>query len=290
MTLTIDRLTKTYGRHQALRHVSLTTERTGLIGLIGPNGAGKTTLIRIIATLLPPTSGTVTWNGHDTQHHGHQIRTILGYLPQEFGVYPELTGRAFLRYLAAMKGLPKSLARTRVDDILDQVNLTTHADQRLRTYSGGMKQRIGIAQAILNDPEILIVDEPTAGLDPAERIRFRGMIANLARDRLVILSTHIVSDVEAAAARLIVLANGTIRADATTTDFIAAAHSNVWTLTCDPATATHLQTTHPVSGVVTYPTRVTIRLLTTKQPHPHAQPAEPTLEDAYLTALTQQPG
>src|SRR5215471_4524390 len=161
MELLIERLSKRFGSRWALRDVSL---RTGpeLVGLVGPNGAGKTTLMRIIATLLEPTAGTVRWDGQPTRTHGRALRQVLGYLPQEFGIYPEFTGRQFLRYLAAMKGLPKTLAHRRVDEMIEVVNLERDAHRHLTAFSGGMKQRIGIAQALLNDPEVLIVDEPTA--------------------------------------------------------------------------------------------------------------------------------
>jgi ABC-2 type transport system ATP-binding protein len=202
MELRIEQLGKRYGTHWAVRNISLACG-AGLLGLVGPNGAGKTTILRIVATLVAPTVGTVRWHGLDSQRDDAGIRRVLGYLPQEFGLYTEFTARQFLRYLAAMKGLPNDLAHRRVDEVLELVNLEARADQRLGTYSGGMRQRVGIAQALLNDPELLIVDEPTAGLDPAERVRFRTLLASLTRDRLVILSTHIIGDVEAVASRLV---------------------------------------------------------------------------------------
>src|SRR5258708_25188545 len=171
MELTIEHLSKRYGQNWALRELSLRCE-PGMLGLVGPNGAGQPTSMRLIATLLESTEGTIRWNGQDIRTHGEALRQVLGYLPQDFGVYPEFTGRQFLRYLAAMKGLPKSLTNKRVDEVIEIVNLEQVADRKLPTYSGGMKQRIGIAQALLNDPELLIVDEPTAGLDPAEPARF----------------------------------------------------------------------------------------------------------------------
>ncbi|MGI9145772.1 MAG: ATP-binding cassette domain-containing protein [Chloroflexota bacterium] len=186
MELQIENLSKRYGKSWGVRNVSLRSG-PGLLGLGGPNGAGKTTILRMVATLVPPTQGSIRWNGLDSQRDGVAIRWVLGYLPQQFGVYSEFTARQFLRYLAAMKGLPTNLAHHRVDQVLELVNLEREADHRLRTYSGGMRQRVGIAQAFLNDPELLIVDEPTAGLDPAERVRFRTLLANLTHDRLVIL-------------------------------------------------------------------------------------------------------
>ena len=214
MELNIEHLTKQYGYHVALQNISLSCANE-MVGLVGPNGAGKTTLMRILATLIPQTSGIVTWNGRDIRKEGQAIRQVLGYLPQEFGLYEEFNAREFLRYLAAMKGLPDSVARRRVDELIELVNLEKHADRKLQTYSGGMKQRVGIAQALLNDPELLIVDEPTAGLDPAERVRFRTLLSSLTADRLIILSTHIIGDVEAVANQLVVLDRGHIIADTT---------------------------------------------------------------------------
>src|SRR5258707_4307274 len=204
MELTIEHLSKRYGQQWALRELSLRCE-PGMLGLVGPNGAGKTSLMRMIATLLEPTEGTIRWNGQDIRTHGQALRQVLGYLPQDFGIYPEFTGRQFLRYLAAMKGLPSSLVHRRVDEVLEIVQMEQAADRKLPTYSGGMKQRIGIAQALLNDPALLIVDEPTAGLDPTERVRFRTLLSSLTSNRIIILSTHIIGDVYAVANRLFIL-------------------------------------------------------------------------------------
>src|SRR5581483_5186739 len=204
MELRVEHLGKRYGKQWALRELSLRCE-PGLLGLVGPNGAGKTTLMRMIATLLLPTEGCILWNGQDIRTHGETLRQVLGYLPQDFGIYREFSGRQFLRYLAAMKGLSGALLNRRVDEVLEMVNLEREADRKLPTYSGGMQQRIGIAQALLNDPELLMVDEPTAGLDPAERVRFRTLLASLTGNRIVLLSTHIISDVEAVASRLVIL-------------------------------------------------------------------------------------
>jgi len=283
MALVIDHLGRRYGRRWAISDLSLTCEG-GLLGLVGPNGAGKTTLMRIIATLLPPTTGTVRWNGLDVGASGQAIRARLGYLPQQFGVYPEFSARRFLRYLAALKGLPRPRRRRRVDEVLELVNLEADADRRLSTYSGGMLQRVGIAQALLNDPDLLVVDEPTAGLDPSERVRFRTLLAGLTADRLVILSTHIVSDVEAVAGRLVVMRAGAVLADTSPDALLASAASSVWALSVDPATATRLQATEVVSGMVADGPRVTVRVVSRTPPH-GARPVEPTLEDAYLLTV-----
>ena len=180
----------------------------GIIGLLGPNGAGKSTLMRMLATITRPTEGKIVWRGQDIAKNPDILRDILGYLPQDFGVYPNLTAIEFLEYMAAIKGLPGKAARQRIDTLLQLVNLTDSARRPLGGYSGGMKQRIGIAQALLNDPQLLIIDEPTVGLDPEERVRFRNLLADLAADRIILLSTHIVSDVEATAAEIVLINKG----------------------------------------------------------------------------------
>ena len=179
-----------------------------MLGLLGPNGAGKSTLMRILATITKPTEGRVRWNGEDIATSPDGLRSVLGYLPQDFGVYPNLTAVEFLEYLAAVKGLESGVARRRIDELLALVNLTDARKRPLGGYSGGMKQRIGIAQALLNDPKLLIVDEPTVGLDPEERVRFRNLLSDLGGERIVILSTHIVSDVEAAANEIAIVDRG----------------------------------------------------------------------------------
>lgn len=288
MELIIDHVSKRYQQKWALRDLSLHCG-PGMIGLVGPNGAGKTTLMRIIATLLHPTTGTVYWNGKDTQKHGNALRQVLGYLPQDFGVYPEFTGRKFLWYLAEMKGLPSPLAKRRVEELLELVNLTRVADQRLTTYSGGMKQRIGIAQALLNDPELLIVDEPTAGLDPEERVRFRTLLASLTASRIVLLSTHIVGDVEAVASRLVVLREGRILADTTPQGLLTQATGQVWEVFVDPATAQRLQQTNRVSTMKSAPSGVYLRIISEPRPHEAAHLVEPNLEEALLALNGQVP-
>jgi ABC-2 type transport system ATP-binding protein len=287
MELTIDRLGKRYGEHWALRQLSLRCE-PGLLGLVGPNGAGKTTLMRMIATLLEPTEGTIAWNGQNIRTHGEVLRQVLGYLPQEFGIYREFSGRQFLRYLAAMKGLPRPLAQKRVDEVLELVNLEQVADRKLPAYSGGMKQRIGIAQALLNDPELLIVDEPTAGLDPAERVRFRTLLASLTSNRVIILSTHIISDVEAVANRLVILQGGQVLSDTTPDVILATAVGKVWSVTTDQTAAMQLQAAYPVSTMVNQLGGVTLRVISAMRPHEAAVVTDPTLEEAYLLATSQQ--
>jgi ABC-2 type transport system ATP-binding protein len=287
MELTIERLSKRYGQQWALRELSL-RGAPGMLGLVGPNGAGKTTLMRMIATLLSPTEGTIRWNGQDIHTHGQALRQVLGYLPQDFGIYPEFTGRQFLRYLAAMKGLPASLVNRRVEEVLAIVQLEQVADRKLPTYSGGMKQRIGIAQALLNDPELLIVDEPTAGLDPAERVRFRTLLASLTRNRIVLLSTHIISDVEAVASRLVILQEGRVLADTTPEALLAKTKGAVWSVTTDQATALQLQASYQVSTMVNQMNGITLRIVSATRPHEAAVEVPPSLEEAYLLATSRQ--
>ena len=205
MELIADRLTKQYKNKIAVDRMSFTLTR-GVTGLLGANGAGKTTLMRLLCGILVPTGGTVTFDGMDVS--SEEYRDILGYLPQEFGYYPEFTGRDFLLYMSAMKGLAKRDALRRTEELIELVGLGDASVKRVRTYSGGMKQRLGIAQALLNDPQVLIMDEPTAGLDPQERIRFRDLIAEIGQDRIVLLSTHIVPDLAHIADRLMIMKDG----------------------------------------------------------------------------------
>ncbi|HLH60154.1 MAG TPA: ABC transporter ATP-binding protein [Ktedonobacteraceae bacterium] len=285
--LRCENIGKRYGNICALRNVTFRCSG-GLVGLVGPNGAGKSTLMRILATLLPQTEGVVSWNGKDTRTQGELVRSILGYLPQDFGLYPEFSARQFLRYLAMMKGLPRALARVRTDEVLELVNLGQVADRKLRTYSGGMKRRVGIAQALLNSPALLIVDEPTAGLDPEERVRFRTLLASLTANRLIIFSTHIIADVAAVANRLIILREGLIEADVTPDALLSKARGQVWAVQTDPLTALRLQDHYQVSALVHQQQGVSLRIVSPTRPFETAEVVEPSLEDAYLLLVGRQ--
>ena len=207
MELVIDRLTKQFQNKIAVDRVSLRLHN-GVFGLLGTNGAGKTTLMRMLCGILQPTSGTITFDGMDVREEGY--RAILGYLPQDFGYYPEFTAMDFLLYMAALKGLPKQSAKRRAKELLELVGLQDMGRKKIKTFSGGMKQRLGIAQALLNAPKLLILDEPTAGLDPKERVRFRSLIEQLGKDSIVLLSTHIVSDIEHIADEVLMMKDGTL--------------------------------------------------------------------------------
>lgn len=205
MELKIDRVSKQYKNKIAVDRVSLHLEK-GVHGLLGANGAGKTTLMRMICGILTPTGGTISYDGMDVSEEGY--RSVLGYLPQDFGYYPEFTGQDFLLYMAALKGMDKPLAKQKAAELLELVTLQDAAKKKIKTYSGGMKQRLGIAQALLNNPKLLVLDEPTAGLDPKERVRFRDLIAEIGKDSIVLLSTHIVSDIEHIADNVLMMKDG----------------------------------------------------------------------------------
>jgi ABC-type multidrug transport system ATPase subunit len=281
-TLTLDDLGKSYtlGRW-ALQGVSLRLGG-GVWGFVGPNGAGKTTLLRILATLLEPSRGAVTWQGHDILRRPQWLRRDLGYLPQDFGVYPQLTGREFLRYIGELKRLPANGLPRQVAAALEMVNLTAAADQRLRSYSGGMVRRLGIAQALLGEPRVLILDEPTVGLDPAERVRFRELIASLPGDRLVLLSTHIITDVEAMATHLVLVQQGRLLWQGTPAALEDDAAGTVWEVVLEPADFEALRSRCQVSQAIRRRNQIEARFIARERPHPAAVAAEPTLEEAYL--------
>ncbi|MBV8466227.1 MAG: ATP-binding cassette domain-containing protein [Burkholderiales bacterium] len=259
--------------------------RPGIVGLLGPNGAGKSTLMRMLATLTVPTAGSIGWNGVDIAARPDALRRDLGYLPQEFGVYTALSAREFLRYMAAVKGLQHKHAAARVEECLHLVGLSDRANDRLGSMSGGMRQRVGIAQALLNDPTLVIVDEPTVGLDPEERMRFRNLLTDLAGERLVVLSTHIVSDVEASAATLALLAKGRLQFHDTPEVLIQRAQGRVWEWTTTAAHLGEVRSRHRVSASQRRPDGIRLRVVADRAPSADAEAVVPTLEDAYVNAL-----
>ncbi len=283
----VTNLSKTYGGAvHALRGIDLDI-KNGMFGLVGPNGAGKTTLMRILAGLIRPTTGTVRVLGHDvtTLQGKFEAKSILGYLPQELGLYPNLTGREFLDYIAILKGVTdKRARRQQVTDLLESVRLADVADRRLKTYSGGMKRRIGVAQALLGSPKLLIVDEPTVGLDPEERVRFRNLLSEMASRCTVILSTHIVEDISHSCNDLAVISQGQVIFRGAPGDLITQARGHVWSITT--------QGERPNSGLAVVSTLqmhdgVQYRVLGTPEPDYNAVSIEPSLEDGYIWLMRQ---
>ncbi len=284
--LQIDNVSKTYGDGtEAVRDVSLTVSE-GLIGLLGPNGAGKSTLMRLIATITTPTAGTLRWNGTDIADRPTVIRRALGYLPQDFGVYPELSAEEFLGYMAALKGVPGGAARSRIDRLLEITGLQDARRRRLGGFSGGMIQRVGIACALLNDPNLLVADEPTVGLDPEERARFRALLTDLADERVVLLSTHIVSDVEATASRLAIMNDGRLAATAPPEALIDRVRGRVWEWVVGRGELSRVRDKYPVTKATRGAHGVRVHAVAEQRPSAEASPAEPTLEDAYLSLLS----
>ena len=286
MQLSIENVSKRYGGgNWALRNFTLQL-KPGVLGLLGPNGAGKTTLMSILATITRATEGRVTWNGSDLATDPDALRSTLGYLPQDFGVYPNLNAVEFLEYLAAVKGLGPAAAKRRIDELLDLVNLTDVRKRALGGYSGGMKQRVGIAQALLNDPQLLIVDEPTAGLDPEERVRFRNLLSELSGERIIILSTHIVSDVEATATDIALISQGTLVAHASPEALLRQVEGKVWEWILPSADLNVARQKYLISNTARRGDGVHARVLG-EAPPPGAQSVVPNLEDAYLFCLSQ---
>ncbi len=282
MQLVIKDVGKQYTRNfWGLRNFTLELG-PGVLGLLGPNGAGKSTLMRVLATITKASEGQVSWNGFNIDHQPNELRRVLGYLPQDFGVYPNLNAIEFLEYMAAIKGLDGRAARQRIDELLQLVNLRDAAKRPLGGYSGGMKQRVGIAQALLNDPQLLIVDEPTAGLDPEERVRFRTLVADLSGERIVILSTHIVSDVEATATSIAIVNKGQLIIHAAPEQILRVVEGQVWTWVVSSQDLPAIKQSHLISGTARRSDGVHVRVVSERVPHETAESVPATLEDAYL--------
>ena len=282
MELRLDRLTKQFGSAIAVDRLSATLT-PGVYGLLGANGAGKTTLMRMICDVLKPTSGSVVWNGTPIERLGERYRSVLGYLPQDFGYYPDFSALDFMLYLSALKGLDSKAAKRRSMELLDLVGLKSVAKRKVKTFSGGMKQRLGIAQAVINDPQVLVLDEPTAGLDPKERVRFRNLISALAQDKVVILSTHIVSDVEYIADEILIMRAGQIVASGTIEEILAQVSGVVWECAVTPREADVMSARMAVGNVrYDHAGMAIVRIVSDTAPHSSARLVEPTLEDVYL--------
>jgi len=281
MRLRTQNLTKNFGNRCAVDHVSLNFER-GVYGLLGPNGAGKTTLMRMMVGVLPPSSGKVTLDGVTIGELGAKYRDILGYMPQEVGYYRDFTAKRFLQYLGALKGLDPKYANRRIDELLDLVGLADVKNKKLGQFSGGMIRRIGIAQALLNDPKILILDEPTAGLDPNERIRFKNILSELSEERIVILSTHIVSDVQSIAGQVILLKEGKVVNCDTTENLRRLVEGKVWLATVTHRELNELKKRFPIGNVLQKDDHFEIRIVSDSKPLQNATAVEPSLEDVFI--------
>ena len=274
-------LTKKFGSKTAVDNLNITLTN-GVYGLLGANGAGKTTLMRLLCNIQNPTSGKILLNGKNIVGLGERYRNLLGYLPQHFGYYPDFSAFDFLLYVSALKGLDEKAARKKSKELLEAVDLSRESKHKIKTFSGGMKQRLGIAQAMLNDPHILILDEPTAGLDPEERIRFRGIISDLSQQKLVLLSTHIVSDLEAVANEIILLRKGVVLEMQKPASLLEHLNGQVWLVTVPAADETALTKQYTCSNVMHTDGKSVIRLLSESVPRPDAVPTAPNMEDMYL--------
>lgn len=281
MELIIENVSKKFKDKWAVEEFS--AEMTvGVYGLLGPNGSGKTTLMRMMASILKPSSGRILLNGQDIHTLDESYRDILGYLPQEFGLYQNFTAERFLHYFASLKGLDKEQAKEKVAEVLALVNLTKSKKQKTKTFSGGMKRRLGIAQALLNDPKILVVDEPTAGLDPKERIHFRNLISNISRERIVILSTHIVSDIEYIAKKIFIMDQGVLQQSSDLAGLLKTMEGKVWKVIVTEDELPRIQMQHKVGNIQRKESGIELRLISDLKPTDQAVETPATLEDVYL--------
>lgn len=288
MQLEIKQVSKQYkGDVWALREMNLHMKK-GIVGLLGPNGAGKSTLMRILATISQPTTGTVTWNGIDIRKEPDELRQMLGYLPQDFGVYPHLNPIEFLEYAAALKGLGGRQTKKRIMELLELLNLHHALKRSIGSFSGGMRQRIGIAQALLNDPRLLVIDEPTVGLDPEERVRFRSLLTDLSGDRIIVFSTHILSDIEATADQIAILSEGRLLAHSDPASLLRSVRGKVWSVIIPDEEIQNARAKWTISGTIRQDNGLQLRIVSDVPPLPEAMEATPTLEDAYLYIRMKQ--
>ena len=289
MDLRISNLTKDFDGFKAVNNFSYSLD-CGVYGLLGVNGAGKTTLMRMLTTLMHPTSGEILWDGEDVFAMDGKYRMLLGYLPQDFGYYPDFSVYDYLMYIAALKGIRPAVAKQRVKELLKQVGLVKARNKKMKTLSGGMKRRAGIAQAMLNDPKILILDEPTAGLDPSERIRFRNLISELSEDRIVLLSTHIVSDIEYIANEILLMKDGQLVISGTSEDIIDSMPESVWISRVAKSSIDVCLKRFKVSNVKTVPGGAELRIISRNQPTENAVQVDATLEDVFLYYFGERAG
>lgn len=287
MELTINNLSKEYGKKKAVDCFNVTLTN-GVYGLLGANGAGKTTLMRMICGVQTETKGTILLNGKNIHDLGEEYRNILGYLPQHFGYYPNFTAYKFLMYIAAIKGLPHKKAHNRTLELLEKVGLIEQKNIKIKTFSGGMKQRLGIAQALLNNPQVLILDEPTAGLDPKERVRFRNLISALAENRIVILSTHIVSDVEYIAKEILIMKDGKLVHQGSPETILKPIQSFVWECDVDRQEIGRLEEKYIVTNLKHNMKTERLRVISEVLPCKNARNVEPNLEDLFLYYFVEE--
>ena len=281
MELEFKNVTKQYGEVRAVNKVNCIMDK-GVYGLLGVNGSGKTTLMRMLCTITQPTSGQILWNGEEIWKLGTAYRNILGYLPQEFGYYPDLTVLDYMMYIASIKGLKVAYAKNKVKQLLKQVGMEKFGKRKMKNLSGGMVRRVGIAQTMLNDPKILVLDEPTAGLDPNERIRFRNLISELSEDRLVLLSTHIVSDIEYIASDIMLMKDGALFYTGTADRLLRSMEENVWECYVSKNMVEQYTKKYPVGNIKTTIDGAELRIVSKEKPTEDAIPLEKNLEDAFL--------
>ena len=281
MKLEFKHVTKRYGEVAAVREVSCVMEQ-GIYGLLGVNGAGKTTLMRMLCTIIQPSEGEILWDGKEIWKLGSDYREVLGYLPQEFGYYPDLSVYDYLMYISSIKGLKPTFANKRIKRLLKQVDMWKFSKRKMKQLSGGMVRRVGIAQAMLNDPKILVLDEPTAGLDPNERIRFRNLISELSDDRLVLLSTHIVSDIEYIANEIMLMKDGTLCYTGTAEALLASMQERVWLCRVPRNMVENYMRKYLVGNIKTTENGAELRIISKEQPMAQAVLTEKNLEDAFL--------